>query len=81
MPYREDLDAALAHADAAQRQLEEARKENEADHARIAELEEQLAAAKRGVHETKQRDARTERRVLRGERQHPVLGLRATCGG
>jgi len=45
VPYREDLEAALAHADAAERQLEEARKENEADHARIAELEGQLAAA------------------------------------
>jgi hypothetical protein len=56
VPYREDLDAALAHAEAAERKLEEARKEKQADEERIAELEGELAAAKRGVHETKLRE-------------------------
>jgi hypothetical protein len=56
MPYREDLDAALAHAHAAERALEEARKESEADHARIAELEAQLTAAKRGVERKRERE-------------------------
>jgi hypothetical protein len=58
MPYREDLDAALAHAEAAERSLEDARKESEADHARIAELEAELARAKRGVEETQSREPR-----------------------
>jgi hypothetical protein len=58
MPYREDLDAALAHAEAAERSLEDARKESEADHARIAELEAALARAKRGVQETQSREPR-----------------------
>jgi len=61
MPYREDLEAALAHAEAAERQLEAARAENQSEHKRIAELEKQLAAATRGVHETKERDPASKR--------------------
>jgi len=56
MPYREDLEAALAHAESAEQELIAARDENAADHKRIAELEDQLAAAKRGVQQTTRRD-------------------------
>ncbi len=49
MPYREDFDAALARAQATQEELDAARAENERDHERIAELEKELAEAKRGV--------------------------------
>lgn len=56
MPYREDLEAALAHAESAEQELIAARDENAADHKRIAELEEQLAAAQRGVQQTTRRE-------------------------
>jgi hypothetical protein len=51
--YRDDLEAAIAHADAAERELAKARDELAADHERIAELERELAAAKRGVNKAK----------------------------
>jgi hypothetical protein len=49
--YRDDLEAALAHADASERELDKARAELAADHERIAELEQQLADAKRKLGE------------------------------
>jgi hypothetical protein len=49
VPYREDLEAALAHSAAAEEQLANARDENAHDHERIVELERQLAEARAGV--------------------------------
>jgi len=57
--YRDDLEAALAHAEAAEKELATAREELTKDHDRIAELERELAAAKRGIDKAK----RVERRV------------------
>jgi hypothetical protein len=47
MAYRDDLEAALAHAEAAERELADAKSALDKDEKRIAELEEQLAAARR----------------------------------
>ena len=49
MSYRDDLEAALAHAEAAERDLADARREVKKDHARIQELERLLAEAKSRV--------------------------------
>jgi len=49
MPYREELEAALARAAAAEQDLADARSENAHDHERIAELEKQLTEARHGV--------------------------------
>jgi hypothetical protein len=53
VPDREDLDAAIAHAEAVQRDLDAAREENAADYTRIAELEKRLADARDDVERTK----------------------------
>ncbi len=45
MAYRDDLQASLEHVATLERDLAKARAENAQDHARIAELEKQLAAA------------------------------------
>lgn len=47
MPYREELEASLARAAAAEEELAAARTENADDHERIAELEKQLEEARR----------------------------------
>jgi hypothetical protein len=47
VPYREELDAALARTAAAEDELATARSENAHDHERIAELEKELAEARR----------------------------------
>jgi hypothetical protein len=49
MAYRDDLEAALAHAEAAERELDEAKRMHAHDEERIAALEKQLASAKVGV--------------------------------
>jgi hypothetical protein len=56
MPYRDDLEAALAHAEAAERDLAAAREENQHDHERIAALEKQLAAAQHKLGEAKKKE-------------------------
>lgn len=47
MPYREELDAALARAAATEAELDEARAENAHDHERIGDLEAKLAEAQK----------------------------------
>jgi hypothetical protein len=45
-PYREDLEAALAHAESLERDLAQAREDNAADRERITALEQQVALAR-----------------------------------
>lgn len=47
MPYREELDAAMARAAAAEADLDDARAENAHDHERMADLEAKLADARK----------------------------------
>jgi hypothetical protein len=56
MAYRDDLQAALEHAESAERELEKARAENAEDEKKIAALEKQLADAKRRLGETEKRE-------------------------
>lgn len=61
MAYRDDLEAALEHAAAAESELERAKSENAEDHRRIAELEQQLADAKRRLGDTEKRKPKPEK--------------------
>jgi hypothetical protein len=76
--YRDDLEAAIAHADAAERELANARRELAADHERIAELERELEAAKRRRDKADKRAAAaTERAAKRDpERTSPAAAPR-----
>jgi len=65
MPYREELDAALARAQAAEERLAAARQENERDHARITELEERTRDEK----QTKKTAERDHARIAELEKE------------
>ena len=67
MAYRDDLEAALAHAEAAERDLDEAKRVHAHDTERIAALEKQLAAAKTGVKKAEERAEKKARRIERGD--------------
>jgi hypothetical protein len=59
MAYRDDLEAALEHAAALERDLARAKEEVARDEARIAELEKRLAAAQQNAETVKQREPPT----------------------
>ena len=66
MAYRDELEAALAHATAAEEELATARAELSIDEKRIADLERQLAQAQRKVSQAKDSDAGPTASAKRG---------------
>ena len=86
MPYREDLDAALARVNACEEELNAARREHQIDRTRVAELEAALAAAKHAerVNRASTRAASSSRPLPEaspGVRWPLVLGAVLVLGG